>query len=308
MNGAALLLLGCTGPLAAAIVALRAHREKRRDQRRLGDRLTRLGPPPSSGAASQAPVALDLPSWLPAWLSLAMRRADFVPNRRHLRWSALGMLALAAFLGTRLGWPAGLALLATVAVALPLALRIVAARRINALVDSLPFYFDAIRQMLMAGTALQQAIARASDNTQPSVQRYLGPMVRRIQNGAAVNESIGWLAARLDVAELHMFAVAVQANVQYGGRLSTVLANLTGALRDRGRVIRELRSATAETRVSAMLLGALPTAAGLLMGVFNPGYATFFLHDPVGHEMLAVAACLQLAAIGAMRRLMRIDY
>ncbi len=105
-----------------------------------------------------------------------------------------------------------------------------------------------------------------------------------------------------------MLAVAVQASMQYGGRLSLVLGNLAATLRDRVRVSRELKSATAEMRVSAYVVGALPIVSGIVMGVANPSYAQFFIHDPTGHELLAVAGGLQIIGIMAMRKLMRLDY
>ena len=78
--------------------------------------------------------------------------------------------------------------------------------------------------------------------------------------------------------------------------------------RDRDRVTRELRAATAETRVSALLIGALPVIAFVLMSALNPRYATFFMPDPTGHRLLAVAGGLQVLGVVAIRRLLRLDY
>ena len=78
-------------------------------------------------------------------------------------------------------------------------------------------------------------------------------MIRRIDNGAPIPDAVTWLAARLEVPELHMLATAIETNFRYGGRMSVVLANLVQILRDRARVGRELKAATAEIRFSAIV-------------------------------------------------------
>jgi len=245
---------------------------------------------------------------LPAWLKVTMARADFVPSTASMVKWAGGAVVVALLLTWRLDWVAGIGGLLLGLAAGPVWLRVLAKRRINKLVEGLPFLFDAIRQMMMAGGSLQQALLRATENADFAMRRYLDPVMRRMQNGASIGDSLTWQAERLNLAELHMLAVAVQASMQYGGRLSLVLANLSATLRDRTRVARELRSATAEMRVSAYVVGALPVASGIVMSLANPSYATFFLHDPTGHTLLAVAIGMQLIGVMAMRHLMRMDY
>ncbi len=136
----------------------------------------------------------------------------------------------------------------------------------------------------------------------------MAPLLRRVQYGAPPGDSVAWLAERLDVIELHMLAAAIQTNARFGGRISTVLANLTQILRDRARVERELHSATAETRMSALVLGALPVVVAAFIGVTNPSYIAFFLDVPQGHKMIAIALGMEVAGVLIMRRIMRIDF
>ena len=237
-----------------------------------------------------------------------MARADLVPSVGGLVRLGLATLALVLLFAWRLGWAGGIGGFALGLAAGPVALHILALRRVGKLVDALPFFFDAIRQMMLAGSSLQQALLRSIENADPALRRYLDPVARRMQNGASAGESLAWQADRLGLPELHMFSVAVHASMQYGGRLSVVLSNMSITLRDRIRVTRELRSATAEMRVSGYIVGALPLISGLVMSLVNADYATFFIQDPVGHELLGVAVVLQIIGVFAMRQLMRLDY
>lgn len=311
MNALATLLVGSTALAGFGVAGLRRRLRARRQLHAVAERLELLGSAPG-GLVTEAVPGLrggrELPAGLPARLQVLLLRADYVPDGSVLALLAAAALAVGGALGLRLGPLVGAAGALAVLAAGPIGLQMLASRRIAALRDGMPFFIDGIRQVLMAGGSLQQALLRATASTSPALRRYLAPMIRRINNGAAPGDSLVWLAERLDLAELHMFAAAVQASMRYGGRLSAVLANLAHTLRERARVERELRAATAETRVSAMLIGGLPAIAGLAMGLLNPKYAAFFLGDPTGHRLLAIALGLQLAGVLAMRRLMRVDY
>jgi tight adherence protein B len=306
MNGVQLLLLGCTTLSLCGALAVVAGGRRRRDRRVVAERVQQLGL--RGGMTGVRVGGRELPSRLPDWLRVTLLRADYVPDGGTITLAVGLALLVGGVLGWQVNWIAGTGLALVLLAVGPVALRLLAVRRIATMVNAMPFFIDSVRQMLISGVSLQQALGRITAGAEPGVRRYLQPMVRRMQNGAAVGDSLVWLADRLDLTEMHMFAAAVQANLRYGGRLSMVLANLANTLRDRERVTRELRAATAETRVSALLIGSLPVIAFVLMSTLNPKYATFFFDDPTGHQLLAVAGGLQLIGVVAIRRLLRLDY
>ena len=307
MSGALPVLAGIvalTGCGTAMAVQARAQGTARRrmDERLRTLKIAGIAPARGREAGNAAPIAL------PRWMQLMCDQADIAPRTATLVTPFVVAVVAAALAA----WWSGLILAAIMLVLPPvlalLGLRFLAQRRINAFIDDLPFFLETVRQALLIGNSLQQALTRATDNATPAMQRYLLPMVRRIQNGAAVGDSLSWLAERLGVVELHMVAAAVQANLRYGGRLSAVLANIVQVLRDGGRVRRELRAATAETRLSAIVLSGLPLLAFLVIGLANASYRNFFLYSPDGHQLLLIAGALQLVGSLWMRRLMRLDY
>jgi tight adherence protein B len=306
MSGALPILAGVALLLLTGLAATRSAGSRAAERRRLESRLKAIQAQGQSGL--DAGFTSALPRDLPHWLGIMLARADIVPRTEPLLLGLAILAALAVIALLLFGWIAALIVVMVGAAGSFFTLRIVAQRRIARFVSDLPFFLDTARQMLTTGSSVQQALIRATENSGPAMQRYLLPMVRRIQNGAAVGDSATWLAERLDVLELHMFATAIQTNVRYGGRLSLVLANLIGVLRDRARVLRELKAATAETRMSGIVLGALPAAAGLLIALSNPSYIRFFLETTKGNHLLLLSIGLQFLGILAMRWLMRLDY
>jgi tight adherence protein B len=306
MNGVLPILAGAALLIMGGVAAIRSTGGQVADRRQLENRLKELQVQDRNGGPAVAASAL--PADIPRWLGIMLARADIVPRMEP----ALLLLVIFAVVSLSflllLGWLAAAVVMMIEVAGGFLALRIVAQRRIAGFVDGLPFFLDTVRQMLTTGSSVQTALIRATENAGPGMQRYLQPMVRRIQNGAAVGDSATWLAERLNVLELHMFATAIQTNVRYGGRLSLVLANLIAVLRDRARVIRELKAATAETRMSAIILGALPVVAGTFITLSNPSYTRFFFATTQGHHLLSAALVLQILGMLAMRWLMCLDY
>jgi len=306
MSGFGFLLLGVLALFVMAGMSLLAGRAQRRRQQQVQERLQALRDnlPKAAGVPRPAVTALPGPHFLRLWLT----RADVAPTSRALGVTALAivLVALAVY------WLAGplAALVSVVAFVFVgvYGLWRLACRRLDAFIEGLPFFLDALRQLLVVGNSVQQGLLKAADNTSPAMQRYLQPMIRRINNGAPIPESIEWLAQRLELTELYMLAAAVDTNFRYGGRMSAVLANLIQILRDRARVERELKAATAEIRFSAIVLGLMPLIAAAMISFIKPSYVMFFIETEQGHRLALIAIGLQMLGLVVLRRIMRLEF
>lgn len=309
MSGAGFLLLGVLALFVLAGLSLLAGRRQRRHQTEMQARLNDLRGGAVAAADEAGPAVVTADAWSgPAAFQRWQARADVIIQAHHLLAGALLLSGLAAVLTWFLGPVVGLAVPMGIALAAIAILVRLASRRLGAFVDGLPFFLDTLRQLLMVGNSMQQALQKASDNASPALQRYLAPMIRRINNGAPVPESIQWLADRLEVAELHMLAAAVETNFRFGGRMSVVLANLVQILRDRARVERELKAATAEIRMGAIVLCLLPVVVAAIILLTNPSYILFFTDTAQGRHLLIAAAGFQLLGMALMRRVMRLEF
>lgn len=180
--------------------------------------------------------------------------------------------------------------------------------RVEALIEALPHYVDGVRQLLAVGASLPQALLRALADAPPVVTQFLTPVSRRLELGAPVDEVMQQLADRLKIPEVAMLAAAVKTNIRFGGSISAVLINLSQLLRERSRVKRDLRAATAEARVSAKVLIGMPLVSMGLLFSMNPEYPMFFLNDPRGQTMGIVALSLQVLGTFFMNRQMKLEF
>ena len=305
MSGLLAIAVGLLIAAAAAAVAAGRLSRRRKREAKLAERLETLRP-----EAAWEEVGGDLfgPQTGPRFIRVRLARAGLHLERRGAFAAAL----LAVLLALALAWlghpilAAGL--LASALAAAILLLQLAAARNTQALLRELPFLLDGVRQHLAVGASLQQALVRAVENAGPQVKRHFQPVVRRIQNGATTMEALVWLAERLDLPEIDMLAMAVQTNSRFGGAMSPTLANLTAILRDRERIARELRAATAETRLSGWVLAGLPMLALVFVIFANPSYAGFLTGTSTGRTMLGAALAFQAVGGVLMSRIMRLDF
>jgi tight adherence protein B len=310
MSPVMILAIGVVLLLMIGVPAFRVSRIHAAQRRHLEQRLASLRAPAEEIEELTSPR--QQAHWLmlhaPRFIRLGLARAGLTLQWRSVMLFGL-IAAVACALATMLaGVVIGVvALVAALGLALGL-FQMVASRRLAAFIEGLPMYLDGTRQLVMVGNSLQQAMVKAGEGCSPGVARHLAPLLRRVQFGAPPGDSVAWLAERLDIIELHMLAAAIQTNARFGGRISNVLTNLTQILRDRARVERDLRSATSETRMSALILSALPIVVAILISFTNPSYIAFFRDEPVGQRLLCIALGMEVVGVLVMRRIMRIEF
>lgn len=303
MNGLAFILLALLILSAIAWWMIALHRQ---ELTRLDDRLARQ----SAGGAPvrRTAAAAATPMLMPAFLAPLLARAQIELTARPVGLVA-GVNLLAAVAALLAAGPAAaLGVLLLPALLGLLCARARARRRVDALIEALPHYIDAVRQMNMVGNSLAQALERSLAEAPPIVRSYMAPVARRLELGAPAGEAIQMLADRLGIAEISMLAAAIRTNLRYGGSINTVLSNLSGILRARIRVKRELDAATAQARVSARVLIAMPVVALGLMVLMNPAYLDFFTGDHRGRRLAVIAVGFQGLGIVAMNRMMRLSF
>ncbi|APL96567.1 pilus assembly protein TadB [Sphingobium indicum] len=296
LSGAAFMMLSL---MIVAVIGWQLLADQARERavidRRLGLALT---------AAMPRPAVLAAPDRMAPLLA----QAQIDVTARALGMVGGGLLLIALFALLAAGPVAALAVAAGVPMALIGWVRRRAQRRVEALIEALPYYIDAVRQMQAVGNSLAQALDRALADAPAVVRSYIAPVARRLELGAPVADAMQVLAERLRVPEISMLAAAIRTNMRYGGSISAVLLNLANILRERIRIKRELKAAISEAKISGRVLIVMPLVAMAVLVAMNPDYIDFFLRDPRGHRLAAIALVLQGMGMLVMRRVMRLAF
>lgn len=167
-------------------------------------------------------------------------------------------------------------------------------QRINAMVQQIPLFVDQIVRGLATGRNVEGAIKLACEDLKQPLREVMDKAQRSVDLGADLGNALAETAQLHDVKELHLLALAIQSSRLFGGSPREMLESVVTMIRQREQMQRELRAMTGETRMSAWVLGCLPTGVAAYMVAMNPGYLENMWHDPSGQRILLIALGMQL--------------
>jgi tight adherence protein B len=114
------------------------------------------------------------------------------------------------------------------------------------------------------------------------------------------------MANRVPSTDLRYFVVAVLIQRDTGGNLSELLGSISKIIRDRIKLLGQVRVLSAEGKMSAWVLGLLPFAAGALIQLTSPQFLALLFTDPFGQKMMGFALTMMVIGVFVMRRIVRI--
>lgn len=217
----------------------------------------------------------------------------------------LVMFAIGVVLGSEL---VGLLFAAMVPLAAQVWIGMRRDRRHAAFAEQLTDVLQLISSGLRAGHGLTKGIDAVSrDAEEPAASEFRRIIVEH-RLGRDLTEAMANCATRMDNADFSWVVQAIAIHHDVGGDLAKVLDNIVDTIRDRADVQRQVRTLSAEGRLSARVLVALPILVLVALQVMNPEYMRPMLTNPLGLMLLAIAGLLMLVGVLVIRRMARIQY
>ncbi len=203
-------------------------------------------------------------------------------------------------------WLFGLA----AAVATPFVAKAYLTRRIEkrrkAFEEQLPEALSVIASSLSAGHTFLRSIQMLCEESQPPMSEEFQRVVSETRLGGGVVDALDRMARRLDIKDLIWVVQAIRIQQQVGGKLADLLHTLADFIRAREDIRREVNVLTAEGRISAWVLTALPVFIMLSIQVTNPAYLQPFFQG-WGLLVLGVTAASVLTGFFIIRRMVQIE-
>ena len=167
----------------------------------------------------------------------------------------------------------------------------------------------ALADALAAGHPLARAIdAAACDGALSGPGRMLlGLASRRLRLGAPLDDALGAMARRAGSPAWASLTSAILVQRQTGGDLARLLRDLAASAESGARVEREARAASAQARLTARIVLALPLLGLRARRAGGAGDRSAMLADPLARLLVGAALVCQLAALVAVRRIARVD-
>ena len=177
----------------------------------------------------------------------------------------------------------------------------------EAFVAELPNAIDAIVRGVRAGLPLQETARLVAREATEPLRSEFQRMLDQVALGQNLPDAVLALYERVPTPDVKFFAVVLSVQSQAGGNLSEALGNLSGVLRTRKRMENRVKALSSEARTSAVIIGSLPFAIGIIVSVTTPDYMAPLLTTGTGEVCLAIAGVLMAIGILVMRRLIRFE-
>lgn len=269
---------------------------------RLSTTLSDLGERAAAGRSSTARTSAlleraDLPLRTGEWVVL---RAVAV-----IVGAALGLLMIHGSIGANL---MGLLLGGGLGTLTPVVfLRVSASRRARKFESQLPDVLTLVASSLQTGFSLLQALdAVARDVAEPSAKE-LSRALAETRIGADIGESLDRMADRMDSNNLRWTSMAIGIQRQVGGNLAETLRTTATTLRDRESLHRHVRALSAEGRLSAYVLIAMPVGIFLYMTQVNRPYVSLLWTTSLGLVLSVVGLVMLGIGVVWMRHVVDVE-
>jgi tight adherence protein B len=289
----------------------------------LDQRLAELSGARAAGAAKDAEDDIvkhitysDLPV-VDAFLQKT-KLADRVQNlitQANLKWTVGRLLFGSLALAVLVGWLAGL-WFHKVVFGLPLGiaagvapygylltLRSARLRRFNQL---LPEAIDLMARALRAGHAVTAAIEMVAREIPDPVGMEFRRTFEEQNFGLPIREALLNLAGRVPIPDLKFLVTAMLVQKETGGNLAEILDKTGAVIRERARLLGQLRIYTAQGRLTGWILGLLPFIMFVLLHFVNPGYTNLLVSTPIGLKLVWAGLALMAIGIWIIRRIVDI--
>lgn len=180
-------------------------------------------------------------------------------------------------------------------------------RRLRAFEQNFPEAIDLLGRAVRAGHAFTTGLEMIGRELGEPVAGEFRIAFEEQNFGLPLKDALLNLSERVPLIDVRFFVTALMIQKETGGNLAEILDNLSKVIRERFKILGEVRVRTAQGRLTAGMLIALPPAMLLMLSGMNPQYVRVLFTDPWGHIMLAVALGLQIVGSGLLWKIVSIE-
>lgn len=219
------------------------------------------------------------------------------------------MTVFAGTIGFTLGGLAFAILMALVAlVSLTALLSVLISRRSAKFDEQIPDTLQMMSGGMRAGHSLLRAVDATAQESEAPMAEEMSRIVNETRIGRDLGASLNDVAIRTKSEDFGWIAQAIEIHREVGGDLAEVLDHVGETIRDRNQIRRQVKALSAEGRMSALVLLALPVLMFILLQFLNPGYAHIFTSTLPGYIMLGVAVVMLSLGALWLNRLIKPKY
>lgn len=160
-----------------------------------------------------------------------------------------------------------------------------AARRMKKFNDGLPDAIDMMSRALRAGHSMTASINVIAEQAAEPVRTEFSEVFKQQNFGLPIREAMGQMLERVPSQDLRVLVTGILVQKETGGNLVEILDRTAHTIRERLRIQGEIRTHTAQGRLTGYILCALPIVMLVVINFLNPGYSKVLTDTPTGHTI-----------------------
>jgi tight adherence protein B len=218
--------------------------------------------------------------------------------------AALVGLIVASALRMQVGWVIG----GAAGFAMPfVVLKIKRKRRMRAFEEAFPEALDLVARALKAGHAFATGLKMVADEMPDPVGIEFRKTFDEQNFGLPLKDALANLTVRMPSLDVRFFSTAVLIQRETGGNLSEILENLAHVVRERFKILRQVRVYTAHGRLTGYVLLALPAFLAVALAFINPEHMQLLFRERVGHMLLGATVVMQTIGYFWIKQVVKIE-
>jgi tight adherence protein B len=179
--------------------------------------------------------------------------------------------------------------------------------RLKKFEEQFPEALDLLSRAIRAGHAFQTAMGMVASELKEPVGPEFKKTFEQQNFGLPLRDALNELAQRVAILDVRFFVTAVVIQRESGGNLAEILNNLAHVVRERFKILRQVRVHTAHGRFTGYVLLALPASLGVALSYLNPEHMHMLFTEHMGQMMLVGAIVMQTVGYIWIRQVIKIE-
>jgi tight adherence protein B len=180
-------------------------------------------------------------------------------------------------------------------------------KRVDKFNDGLADMITTIIGALKAGYSFSQALKNVAEESESPIRDEIQTMINELNYGLTMEEALNNLKDRMPSTDLELLVHSVLIQRQIGGNLSIILEVIVNTIRERKKLERQVRTLTAQGRLSGRIIAALPVILGVLFFIINRSYMMQFFSNIYGQIALATGVLLTVIGFIVINKITKIE-
>jgi len=178
-------------------------------------------------------------------------------------------------------------------------------RRFSQFEEQFPDAIDLLARAVRAGHAFTTGLELIGKEMPEPLAMEFRTTYEQQNLGLPLREAFQNLLLRVPLSDVHVFVTALLIQRESGGNLAEILENLASIIRDRFKLMKQVKVYTAQGRMTLYILTMVAPLLALMLYLLKPELISLLGTDPLGQKMIIVAVCLQIVGFFVIRKIIQ---